>query len=259
MMSSTVDVAERDLPVVIMDGTRRPKPGITITFSIKGVITLLIGIVTTLVIVGTIADIIKFQVAPSPAHRLARLMNRFVLSFEPSIPNWYASAALLCSGALLGIIATVKWQARDRFSKYWAAMAAMFIVFSIDEGVRLHEMIHTVMIKIVDTEGMSYSPSVFVTGVFVAAFAIIYIPFLKHIDRRTAALFVIAGGVYVFGTVVMDMCGSMVIDFYGEASIQHTFSQLVEESCEMFGIVVFLYALGDYIRRCVGPVQLCLV
>lgn len=253
-MSTTINVSDHDIPEVI-DVSDTVRSGITISFDVRRVITRLVGIVTTLVVVGTIADIIKICVAPSPTHRLARLMNRFLLAFEPSIPNWYSSSALLCSGALLGIIACAKWQAKDRFRKHWSAMALLFVVFSIDEGVRLHEMIHTVMIKFVETRGLLYFPWVIPAAVFVVAFVAIYIPFLRHINRRSAILFVVAGGIYVLGTIGLDMVGGVVIQNFGEVSLQHTVSQLAEESCEMFGIVLFLYALLDYIRRCIGPVR----
>ena len=256
-MGGTIEAAEREVPELINLSSDK-KSGLSITFSISRIIKTLFGIVITLAIVGTIADIIKFQVAPSTNHRLARLMNRFVLGFEPSIPNWYSSTALFCSGALLAVIAIGKWQAKDRFSKHWTFMALLFPVLSIDEGVRLHEMIHTVMIKFVETSGIFYFPSVIPMSLFVAVFFVVYIPFLKHIDRRTASLFVLAGGVYVFGTVGMDMVGGLIMENYGEASIQHTFTQLVEESCEMLGIVIFVYALLDYIRRCIGSVHVSL-
>jgi hypothetical protein len=70
---------------------------------------------------------------------------------------------------------------------------------------------------------------------------------------------VLAGSMYVFGTIVMDTVGSMIVESYGVGSILHTFNQLIEESCELFGIVILLYALLDYIRRCIGQVQLRLV
>ena len=253
-MRGTLDVAKREIPDFI-DVSRTTKSGMTITCDISRVIKILVSIVITLAFVGTIADIIKFQVAPSTTHRLARLMNRFVLGFEPSIPNWYSSTALFCSGILLAVIAIGKWQAKDRFSKHWTFMALLFPVLSIDEGVRLHEMIHTVMIKVVETSGIFYFPSVIPMSLFVAVFGLVYIPFLRHIDRRTAILFVLAGGVYVFGTIGMDMVGGLILENYGEASIQHTFTQLIEESCEMLGIVIFLYALLDYIRRSIGSVH----
>ena len=257
-MSSILGITRNEIPESI-DVSRAHEPGVEIVCNIPRVVKMLVCIVMTLVIVGTFASIITFQVAPSPNHRLARLMHRFDLGFEPSIPNWYSSCALLASSILLAIIALAKVRTHDRFGKHWAFLAVLFLGLSIDEGVRIHEMIHTVLVKFIDSHGIFYYPWVVPALIFVAVVGATYLPFLKHVDRRTAVLFIVAGGIYVFGTVGMDMVGGVIVEKHGYESIQHTMGQTVEEMCEMMGIVVFLYALLDYIRRFVGPIRLSVV
>ena len=155
-MSTLMEMRPAETPDVIDDARHASQPGINVIIDIRRVINLLLCIVTTLVITGTIANVIIYQVAPSPEHKLARLMHRFDLGFEPSLPNWYSSFALLASSGLLAIIGLAKWRAADRFFKHWLALAVIFLGLSIDEGVRMHEMIHTAVVHFVDVHGILY-------------------------------------------------------------------------------------------------------
>lgn len=254
-MSTLMEMRPAETPDVIDDARHASQPGINVIIDIRRVINLLLCIVTTLVITGTIANVIIYQVAPSPEHKLARLMHRFDLGFEPSLPNWYSSFALLASSGLLAIIGLAKWRAADRFFKHWLALAVIFLGLSIDEGVRMHEMIHTAVVHFVDVHGILYLQTIVPTLLIVVIIGLCYLPFLKHLERRTSMLFVCAGAIYVLGAVGIDVVGGMFIEQQGIASLGHTISQSVEESFEMLGIVLFLYALLDYIRRLIGPIR----
>jgi len=216
----------------------------------------LVGIVVLLVITGSTANYVTFHVAPSPDHKVAKLMNRFDLGFEPSIPNWYSSCTLLAASGLLVLTGLVKRQEKDRYYRYWHFLGFVFLVLSIDEGVRLHEMIHTVMIQWRQWHGVLHFPWVIPAGIFVAVLGACYIPFLWHIERGTAILFMVAGAVYITGVLGMDMAGAVVIEQQGEASVYHTWTQLFEELFEMLGMVLFLYALIDHLGRAAGRLQL---
>ena len=71
-------------------------------------------------------------------------------------------------------------------------------------------------------------------------------------------MFVASAGLFVGGAIGMEMIAGIVVEARGVASIWHTLVQTVEETCEMLGIVVFLYALLDYIQRNWSNVQLSL-
>jgi hypothetical protein len=129
---------------------------------------------------------------------------------------------------------------------------------SIDEGVRFHEMIHTVIHSRIETHGIFYFPWVVPALIFVAMVGLCYVPFLISLPRRTAILFLSAGATYVMGAVGMDMVGGVIVEQHGMESIGHTFAQAMEELLEMLGIVIFLYALLEYIRQQVGSLRISL-
>jgi hypothetical protein len=231
--------------------------GLSLTIDIRRAVRVILVVIATLIVTGTAANIITNQVAPSKEHKLAKLMNRFDLAFEPSVPNWYSSCSLLACAILLAVIARAKARSSDRWFWHWLVLAALFVCLSIDEGVRFHEMMHTVIASRVETHGLLYFPWVIPALIFAAVVGLYYLPFLIRLDRHTAVLFAVAGATYVMGAVGMDMIGGIIVEAYGMESIHHSFAQTVEELLEMVGVLVFLYALMDHIRRHVGRVQLC--
>jgi hypothetical protein len=58
-----------------------------------------------------------------------------------------------------------------------------------------------------------------------------------------------AAAVYVGGALGMEMvCGYMFVE-YGEQSLAYLAAMTLEETMEMTGMVIFLYALLDFLRR----------
>jgi hypothetical protein len=60
----------------------------------------------------------------------------------------------------------------------------------------------------------------------------------------------------------MEMVAGAVVGAHGgdeavgTASLSHTFAQTIEETLEMLGVLLFLYAELDYLRRTAGSVYI---
>lgn len=217
----------------------------------------LLCIVACVVITGTSASFVSKYVSPGPEHKLTKLMNRFDINHEPSVPAWYSSCALLASSGLLVLTGIARKQERDRFHLHWVFLGVVFLVLSVDEAAMFHEGINTAMVFAnPETEGVFYFPWVIPALLFVALVGFAYVRFLAHIDRRTATLFVTAGMIYVMGAVGMEMCAGPFVERFGELSLPHMICEVCEEALEMLGIVVFIYALLDHFARCVPPIRL---
>ena len=255
-MASVMDEALAEMRETVGDVHREPARGLDLQVDLARTMQKLLWIVTVLIGTGTVANSVSHQLAPSPEHKIVKLMNRFDIGFEPSLPNWYSSMTLLAASVLLALIGLSRNRLRQRFSFHWFVLAVLFLGLSIDEGVRFHEMIHTVIVSRMDVHGIFYFPWVVPALIFVGIVGLSYVPFLKNLDRRTAFYFVSAGAIYVLGAVGMDMAGGVVVEQFGMDSFSHTMTQLFEELFEMLGVVLFLYALLDYIRCFVGPVSI---
>jgi hypothetical protein len=216
----------------------------------------LAAVALVLVITGTIANLIIYQVAEHPEADVARVMARFDLGHEPSLPAFFSSVVLLLNGAMLILISRAKRQHDQTYVVHWLLLGIIFIALSIDETVMFHEMIDKLIGFAVQTSGFLSLPWVIVGGAFALLVFFSYANFLLHIRRRSALLFVASGALYVGGAVGMEVIAAGVIDQHSVESIYHTIVQTIEESLEMAGAILFFYALGDYWSASYGPLHI---
>ncbi|MBD0314367.1 MAG: hypothetical protein ICV86_16405, partial [Microcoleus sp. T3-bin5] len=70
-----------------------------------------------------------------------RWISLFNLDREINYPSWYSSFTLLFCAILLGIIASAKKKQGDRYFGHWKALGFIFVFFSLDEILSLHEIL----------------------------------------------------------------------------------------------------------------------
>src|SRR5688572_1932049 len=99
--------------------------------SVEKVTKVLLCVVATLIITGTTANVITHKVLPTPEHKLAKVMNRFDINHEPSVPAWYSSCALLASSGLLALTGIANRRQKRPFSKHWLVLSVLFLGLSI--------------------------------------------------------------------------------------------------------------------------------
>ena len=85
-----------------------------------------------------------------------------------------------------------------------------------------------------------------------------YTRFLFRIPRRSAILFIFAGVCFVSGALVMELISGHVYQAAGSKNILYVVVQTLEETLEMSGIVIFIFALIDYIEKSIGQLHLIL-
>jgi hypothetical protein len=191
-------------------------------------------IVTSLLTIHTLLQIWHYEWQELPW----LLLQFFDVDNEDSLPTWYSASALLLVSALLHCIAQRKRTDGDRWTRYWYGLALAFVALSVDEVAGLHETINTVI-------DVSWVVPV---GIGVALSFIAYIRFLLHLPTRTSVLFVISGCVFIAGAVGVERA----TDWYAEMDLMDTLAYnlwtVVEEGLEMGGIVLFIYALLEYMR-----------
>ena len=186
---------------------------------------------------------------------LGGIIPEFDLNSENNIPTWYSSSALLLASALLAMIALVKLQWQETYARHWVVLAVIFLFLSMDEAASIHEkgseLALLIMPSLVDFGYLSrylYFAWVVFGVPFVLLFSLAYLRFLIHLPAKTRSLFVLAGIIYVGGALGVEMLGARDFYLYGEGRpLVHSMLILWEEGFEMFGIVVFIYALTSYL------------
>ena len=178
----------------------------------------------------------------------------FNLYEEANLPTWFSSFILLASAILLLIIATEKRVRRDRYFIHWAILSAVFLFLSIDESAKLHEAIGGMFKRVVGQFLMAGNWSMWVVpfGVLVLLFAGAYVRFLFSLKPYFRNLFVLAGCIYVFGALGMEVAEILYLRGLDAKTEIFMVMVTIEEVMEIGGIILFIYGLLRYIQENVG-------
>ena len=182
------------------------------------------------------------------------LVNLFSLDREANLPTWYASLTLLACAALLGIIAAAIRRETAGEWKYWAGLAAVFLTLSMDEAASVHELSIEPLQAMLGTGGLLHWAWVVPGMAFVLVLGMIYLRFIFALPHATRRLFILAAILFVGGALGVEMLGGWWFGEHGRRNMGYSLFWTVEETLEMVGVAVFIYALLDYIRHHVGPV-----
>lgn len=173
-----------------------------------------------------------------------RLMRFFHLGYEANLPSYWSALVLLAAGALLGLIHLhVRRSTIPSFSRHWAVLALGFVYLSFDEATQIHEGLIAEFWSAALGTGTGithyvwYLPAIPILIVILLA----YLRFLYHLPLRTRLLFIASAVLFVGGAIGMEMVESWLA--YHEQDHWFAVSQLGEESLELAGSSLFVYAL----------------
>ncbi len=173
-----------------------------------------------------------------------RMLRILQLGEEQNIPTLYASITLFLTGILLALIAIEHRGLSDPYIA-WAILALLFMFLSLDEFAMLHERLIIPVRNILGTSSYFSFAWIIPYGIGLFVFVAAYAKFLLRLPRRTMTLFILAGFTFVLGAIGIEMIEGMVHETYG---FTHIFQllQTVEESLEMIGVAMFIFALLEY-------------
>lgn len=212
--------------------------------------------VALLVLVGGLAHTVTYQVAPHENHEIAKLMHRFDLGHEPSLPNWYSSLALLAVAGMAGLLARAERDTGGTLARSWLQFSVLFVVLALDEAILIHEMASKPMSTLIGGHGVLYFAWIIPGAAFAIAVALFFRRFLYSLDSPTRNLIVAAGAIFVSGAIGVEMIEGIIVPSLGVGSLDYTIAEMIEEGLEMCGVVLVLYALTNYFARNVGSVRL---
>jgi hypothetical protein len=214
---------------------------------------------------------------------LLQPLRLFDVGEERSIPTWFESVEFLLCSILLAVVAVAKRQRGDRYSLHWSILAIILLFLSLDEVASIHEAVGQELERLLQAT-TGFIPSGAISFFWVvpgAAFVLIvllaYLRFLADLPQTTRRLFLFAGALFVLGALGIEMLTAQVVsssggiaDWVASSSggvvdresasaipqILKGVQTSVEEMFEMLGLVVFVYALLEYVRSHVEDINL---
>ena len=158
----------------------------------------------------------------------------FDLDEEESFGTWFSAVILLYAGRLLLQRSRAARADADPWYRSWLVLAIGFHFLSIDEVVGMHEYVNTV---VENTRWTTFGAAI------VVVLGLAYLPFLRALPSRIRVLFIVAAVIYVGGAVGVERA----TDWYDVHRLLDTLAYnlwtAVEETMEMAGVIVFIYAL----------------
>ena len=176
------------------------------------------------------------------------ILNKLDVDWEGSLPSYFSSLLLIGSSVLLGIIAFHKKANRDDYSLHWLGLSIIFFLLSIDETVAIHEGFVYPLQDLLGASGFFYYAWVIPGIICVGIFGLAYWRFVMHLPPKARKLFILAGMIFLSGAIGMELIGGKWADTIGIENLVYVLIVTVEESLEMTGIVVFIYALLQYLK-----------
>lgn len=219
---------------------------VTLQLSAGRVAVVLLWVIAALVSIHAISLFAWFELGRD--HQLG-LLRMFNLNEEGNAPAWFSGTALLASAFLLAAAWRTARMANEAYARHWGALALIFIFLAIDEAASVHELLIEPVRALLGTSGALYFAWVIPYGLAVLAVAIAYSRFMLALPRRTALLFLGAALLFVGGALGLEMLAPYRFDWTEPLSMPVFVNLLFEETFEMLGSAMFIYALLDYLGR----------
>lgn len=188
--------------------------------------------------------ILVFRFGFSPDRRLPAF---FDLGREGNLPALFGGALLLGAAALLAVAARGE-RGRGRPAAAWNGLCALFVFLAFDEWLSFHEALIKPVKTLLKADGVLRFAWVVPYGILAAVVGVSCLSLLRRLPARTRSLFLAAGAVYVAGALGCEMLGGLIEQRLGRESAAFALEVLAEESLEMGGAVLFIYAIAAYLR-----------
>lgn len=214
---------------------------------------------TSVVIILTIASFSANFAQHVLGITLKGLVHPLNVGQDSSLPTWYSSISLLICSFLLLLISFAARKKNQPYIVHWFMLSLLFLYISMDEVATFRETFFRALRPVIQTDGLFHYRWTLFAIPFVFLFLLSYVKFLAHLPKQIRHLFILSGVVFVFGAIGMEMLASLSHSLYGTRNMLYVTVTAIEEFCEMFSVVIFIYTLLSYLQmQGIQEIRLCL-
>ena len=178
---------------------------------------------------------------------MTALEEMFQLDSEKNIPAYFSTGILLLSSGLLMIIFYHRRKAQAKFAMHWLFLSLIFLYLSLDEFLSIHESFIGPVRQRVAVQGIFSYEWIIIAIPLVIILAVAYFPFLLNLPPATRKIIVLAGTMYIVGSLGGEMLSGWYASNFGEGDNNYRMLTVLEETLEISGIIVFISALLFYL------------
>lgn len=179
---------------------------------------------------------------------LKGLVPLFYIDAEQNIPTYFTVLLMLFAALLLAIIAVLNRKQRIPHVSKWAILSFGFLFMAYDEAFQVHErLISPVRTLLSDSNlGVFYFAWVIPGIALVLVLGLFFLRFLLHLPATARLRFLMAATFYIGGAIGVELIGGRYTELHGSQNWTYSMIATVEESLEMAGLIVFIWALLKY-------------
>lgn len=214
---------------------------------------LLAGWAALLVLLGSVSVVV-------PTHEeegWELVSHEIELDSEENVPTYTAMGLLFLCGATLWVTGLSARKGGWRAAIPWLFLGVFFIALGLDEGLGFHEHLSGGIESVYHGRGALGYSWVLAGMALVIAVGLLYARFFFRLPRRTQWLFLAAAAAFLGGALGVEMMGAWQLAHTKQYDANYLMLTVLEETMELAGTLIFLYACLDYLRRHAGlPVRL---
>lgn len=210
-------------------------------------IALVLGAVAVLLVLASIGGQLMAYLAGHP--RVYGLVHLFYVDAEGNIPTGFSTFLLLFASLLLAVITVLERQQTASPVLYWATLSFGFLFMAADEALSFHERLISPLRTLLGNAnlGIFYFAWVIPGIALVLVLASFFLRFLLRLPAKTKRVFLTAATLYIGGAIGVELIGGSWAELHGKRNLMYSMIATVEESLEMMGVIVFIWALLAYI------------
>jgi hypothetical protein len=188
-----------------------------------------------------------------PRWHIAKMADKFFnLDYEGTFPSFYSAILLLLSAFLLFLISTQR--KIISYHTHWKVLGFILLFLCLDEATSIHEeFIGEVQVRLFDQGGFSdlngflYFGWVIPYGLLMAGVGLYFLKFLLSLPSQIRNLFILAGCIYISGALGCELMEGYYKKNNPSDTIMMGLYISIEETLEMSGSSIFVYALLHYV------------
>jgi len=183
-------------------------------------------------------------------HGLVRLLfSLFFIDGEGNVPALFSTWLFLINAVLFLIAWKAAGLAGDS-QKIWLVLSIVFIFLALDESISIHERLIDPLRQALGATGIFYYAWIIPYGIGVVLLAIFAIPIFWRMQKRIRFWFGLSAATYLFAAIGLEMIsGKYLVMMNEKKDIVWILMITLEESLEMVGLIILVYALLLLLRN----------
>lgn len=178
------------------------------------------------------------------------LVPLFDFDMEKNVPTLFSVCLLIVNSILFALVWDACRKKNDDAKFVWLFLSIVFLFLSIDELSSVHEHLSVAIKLRFPTTGFFYFVWVIPYGIAVFLVAFIVAPTIWRLPQNIRFWFFLSGTIYVGGALGWEMVGGKFFEIKNEVlDLPYTIITTIEESMEIAGLIVLIYALLILLQR----------